>query len=120
MPTTSSPAERGESADLAGDLLRGAEAVAGLLAYSKFGKPPPTPVAACRPSGDSRGSRRRPSSRDPAPDAQRLEWLLTVDQLAEVWQVSPRTIRRMISKNQIPVIRVGRAVRIHPAVVKLG
>jgi excisionase family DNA binding protein len=46
---------------------------------------------------------------------------MTVDQLlAEAWQVSPRTIHRMIAKKEIPVIHIGRAVRIHPAVAKLG
>jgi excisionase family DNA binding protein len=49
--------------------------------------------------------------RDDKDDGQRL---LTVDQLADLWQVSPRTIRRMIKNGQIPVIRIGRAVRIHP------
>ena len=49
--------------------------------------------------------------RDDSDDRQRL---LTVDQLADRWQVSPRTIRRMIKNGQIPVIRIGRSVRIHP------
>jgi excisionase family DNA binding protein len=65
-------------------------------------------------------SRRRPSSRDPADGTQRPDQLMTVDQLAEAWQVSPRTIHRMIAKKEIPVIHIGRAVRIHPAVAKLG
>ena len=52
--------------------------------------------------------------RDDSDDGRRL---LTVDQLADRWQVSPRTIRRMIKNGQIPVIRIGRAVRIHPKVV---
>jgi excisionase family DNA binding protein len=43
---------------------------------------------------------------------------LTVDQLANFWQVSTRTIRRMIKKKQIPVIRIGRAIRIHPKVAE--
>ena len=51
--------------------------------------------------------------RDDRDDGQRL---LTVDQLADLWQVSPRTIRRMIKNGQIPVIRIGRAVRIHPRI----
>ena len=48
----------------------------------------------------------------------RLERLLTVDQLAEIWQLHPRTIRRMIANGQIPVQRFGRAVRIHPKVAR--
>jgi excisionase family DNA binding protein len=52
-------------------------------------------------------------------DAERLERLLTVVQLAERWQISPRSIRRMIEEKRIPVIRIGRNVRIHPKVAKL-
>jgi excisionase family DNA binding protein len=37
---------------------------------------------------------------------------LTVAQLAEMWQVSQRTIRRRIKEGQIRVVRIGRAVRI--------
>jgi excisionase family DNA binding protein len=37
---------------------------------------------------------------------------LTVRQVAENWQVSERTIRRMIADGRLPVIRLGRAVRI--------
>jgi excisionase family DNA binding protein len=40
------------------------------------------------------------------------EELLTVQQVAEKWQVSQRMIRRMISDGRLPVIRLGRAVRI--------
>jgi excisionase family DNA binding protein len=40
------------------------------------------------------------------------EELLTVQQVAENWQVSPRTVRRMIADRRLPVRRLGRAVRI--------
>jgi excisionase family DNA binding protein len=40
------------------------------------------------------------------------EVLLTVQQVAENWQVSQRTVRRMIADGQLPIIRLGRAVRI--------
>jgi excisionase family DNA binding protein len=40
------------------------------------------------------------------------EGLLTVQQVAENWQVSQRTVRRMIADDRLPVIRLGRAVRI--------
>jgi excisionase family DNA binding protein len=53
-------------------------------------------------------------------DRDRRDRLLTVNQLADFWQVSPRTIRRKIQKKQIPVIRIGRAVRIHPETAELG
>jgi excisionase family DNA binding protein len=55
-------------------------------------------------------------NRDNDDNGQRL---LTVDQLANRWQVSTRTIRRMIKKKQIPVIRIGRTLRIHPKVAEL-
>jgi excisionase family DNA binding protein len=51
-----------------------------------------------------------------ADDTQHSKRLLTVDQLADVWQVRSRSIRRMIAKKEIAVIRIGRAVRIHPDV----
>jgi excisionase family DNA binding protein len=40
------------------------------------------------------------------------EELLTVAQVAENWQVSERKIRRMIAEDQLPIVRLGRAVRI--------
>jgi excisionase family DNA binding protein len=47
--------------------------------------------------------------------------LLTVDQLADRWQVSSRTIRRMIENDEIEVFRLERRViRIHPDVAKRG
>jgi excisionase family DNA binding protein len=50
---------------------------------------------------------------------ERLERLLTVNQLAELWQISSRTVRRMIADGRLPVIRLGRAVRI-PTKVAAG
>jgi excisionase family DNA binding protein len=38
--------------------------------------------------------------------------LLTVAQVADNWQVSSRTIRRMIAAGRLQVVRVGRGVRI--------
>jgi excisionase family DNA binding protein len=51
-------------------------------------------------------------SKRPPFDGQRLERLLTVNQLAELWQVSSRTVRRMIKDGRLPAVRLGRAVRI--------
>jgi excisionase family DNA binding protein len=45
--------------------------------------------------------------------------LLTVRQVAENWQVSERTIRRMIADGRLHVIRLGRAVRIPARVVRV-
>lgn len=45
--------------------------------------------------------------------------LWTVRQLAEAWQVSERTIRRMIADGRLPVVRLGRAVRIPGKAVEL-
>ena len=44
--------------------------------------------------------------------------LLTVRQLAENWQVSPRTIRRLIANGELPIVRIGRAVRIPASPLK--
>jgi excisionase family DNA binding protein len=41
------------------------------------------------------------------------ERLLTVTDVAETLQISPRTVRRMIAKGQLRIIRLGRSVRIH-------
>jgi excisionase family DNA binding protein len=57
----------------------------------------------------SRGRQNRNRSGEHSPVADRL---LTVDQVAENWQVSPRTVRRMIADGRLPVARLGRAVRI--------
>jgi excisionase family DNA binding protein len=46
--------------------------------------------------------------------------LLTVDQLANRWQVSPRTIRRMIKSEKIKVKRIGRAIRIESEIADRG
>ena len=40
------------------------------------------------------------------------EELLTVRNVAENWQVSQRTVRRMIADGRLPIIRLGRAIRI--------
>ena len=40
------------------------------------------------------------------------EVLLTVHDVAENWKVSQRTIRRMIADGRLPIIRLGRAIRI--------
>ena len=38
--------------------------------------------------------------------------LLTIADTAERLNVSPRTVRRLIDAGQLPIIRIGRAVRI--------
>jgi len=48
-------------------------------------------------------------------DTASLSRLLTVDDVATMLQLSPRTVRRMIAVGRLPVIRLGRAVRVHPA-----
>jgi excisionase family DNA binding protein len=47
------------------------------------------------------------------------EELLTVPQMAANWQISQRTIRRMIADGRLPVVRIGRAVRIRAKAVAL-
>ena len=70
---------------------------------------------------DSLSRRKSPEQRVeklrmPVPLGERL-W--TVDQLAELWQISPRSIRRMIADGRLPVVRLGRAVRIPAKSVSL-
>ena len=43
--------------------------------------------------------------------------LLTVKDVAEALQLSTRTVRRMIAAEQIPIIRLGRSVRVHPSAI---
>ena len=46
-----------------------------------------------------------------APD---LETLLTIQQVAELENVSPKTIRRRIEAGALPALRNGRLLRIRP------
>ena len=48
------------------------------------------------------------------------EHLLTVKEAAERTRVSVRHLRRMIKEGQLPVIRLGKVVRIHPKHLGLG
>jgi len=57
-------------------------------------------------------SRRRRNQGNPGGNPAAAEVLLTVHQVAENWQVSQRTVRRMIADGRLPIIRLGRAVRI--------
>lgn len=43
---------------------------------------------------------------------------LTVREVAAYFQVSQKTIRRLIKAGDIPVVRLGRSVRIHPEVIE--
>jgi excisionase family DNA binding protein len=43
--------------------------------------------------------------------------LVTVAEAGELLRLSERQIRRMIADGRIPVVRLGRAVRIRPGVV---
>jgi excisionase family DNA binding protein len=42
------------------------------------------------------------------------ERLLTIDEAAEILNVSPKTIRRRIAARELPAIRDGRSVRVSP------
>lgn len=44
-----------------------------------------------------------------------LARLLTIDQAAEILNTSPKTVQRRLEAGELPVIRDGRIVRIHPA-----
>jgi excisionase family DNA binding protein len=57
---------------------------------------------------ERRGRTRGGRSNKPPPG----ERYLTVRQVAQSWQVSERTVRRMIADGRIKVVRFGRLVRI--------
>jgi excisionase family DNA binding protein len=64
-------------------------------------------------------SRRRRNPGDPSGNLPPDGVLLTVHQVAENWQVSERTVRRMIADGRLPIIRLGRAVRIPARTARL-
>lgn len=41
--------------------------------------------------------------------------LLTVDEAAKVLSISVRLVRRLVTEERLPTVRIGRAVRIDPA-----
>ena len=53
-----------------------------------------------------------------APAAVSLDRLLTVREVAALFQVSEKTIRRLIAVGDLPVVRLGRSVRIHTEVIE--
>jgi excisionase family DNA binding protein len=50
----------------------------------------------------------------PSPSLPRL---LTVKEVAEILQLSRRTVWRMIHDERLSVVRIGRAIRVQPAVL---
>jgi len=90
--------------------------------------PPPvatTALTTARPVADQR----RPTGRDgilpsyttedltmaSRPASARTPVLLTVDDVADQLQLSPKTVRRMIARNDLAAHRVGRQIRIAPS-----
>lgn len=47
-------------------------------------------------------------------DTTELEPLLTIEQAAEILNTSGKTVRRRIAAGELPVIRDGRVIRVHP------
>ncbi len=47
-------------------------------------------------------------------DETALARLLTLQQAAEILNISLKTLRRRIDANELPVIRDGRILRVHP------
>jgi excisionase family DNA binding protein len=46
------------------------------------------------------------------------ESLLTVEELAKILRLHPKTVYRLVEKGKLPCIRVGRNVRFSPDVIK--
>ena len=51
---------------------------------------------------------------DPNPPRTLRRSLLTAAEVAEMLSVSLRSVRRLIKDGKLPIVRVGRAVRIRP------
>jgi len=52
------------------------------------------------------------------PPTNSLRPLLTVGDVAGILNLHPRSIRRLIADGRLPVVRVGRAVRVRPEAVE--
>ena len=52
------------------------------------------------------------------PAAAKPDRLLTVREVAALFQVSEKTIRRFIALGDLPVVRLGRSVRLHPEAIE--
>ncbi|WP_425342578.1 helix-turn-helix domain-containing protein [Rubellimicrobium aerolatum] len=62
-----------------------------------------------------RGKKPSTGARDGSPPpASSLEPLLSLEDTAEVLGCSIRTLRRLIDADELPVVRLGRLVRVHP------
>jgi len=55
-----------------------------------------------------------PTANGPALSTRLQEGLLTVRQVAALWGVSEKTVRRLIATGRLRCIRIGRLIRIDP------
>lgn len=53
------------------------------------------------------------------PAAANPDRLLTVREVAALFQVSERTIRRLIAVGDLPIVRLGRSVRVNPEAIEM-
>jgi excisionase family DNA binding protein len=58
------------------------------------------------------------SLENPGGSAPQIDALFTVADVAAHLQLSSRTIRRLIAKKKLPVVRIGRAVRVRAEAVE--
>ena len=56
-----------------------------------------------------------PKKPSAAPD---LEPLLDIPEVARLFKTSEKSVRRMITRGELPVVRIGKLVRVHPKHVK--
>ena len=54
----------------------------------------------------------------PRPPLGHVRSLRTVNDVAEILRMNPRSVRRLIADGRLPVVRLGGAVRIRPEVVE--
>lgn len=109
-PKTASSSEAGE------DLSSGASREAGLPSWVR--KHEPSASKKPKPEFGARQKKKgEEADRWLAPPAQSAK-LLTVAEAAWLLNLSQKTIRRMISCGQLPVVRIGRSIRIDPEVIE--
>lgn len=63
-------------------------------------------------------SRTHSGPQGPGTSPPQFQPLLTVDEVAELLRLSSRTIRRLIADKKLPVVRIGRAVRVRAEAVE--
>ena len=82
----------------------------GLVHWADQSRSSPTPYREHLLINIPMGGAQPSTPEEKLPDAEKLLW--TIDETASQLSVHPRTVARLIEKGKLPVVRIGRAVRI--------